>query len=211
MEIQKLGHACLLVTTDAGNRVLIDPGTFSAGFEDLTDLSGILVTHQHADHLDVERARPLLSANPAAVLMADPDSAATLSGFGFTVGAAEHGEVYDVGGVRVEAVGRMHAVIHADIPQVPNVGYLIEDRLLHPGDALNVPERPIELLALPAGAPWVKSGEVIDYLRAVAPVRAFPIHERTLAHPMMEYRRYTDLGPTGTDFLVIDDGSTRTF
>lgn len=211
MEIQKLGHACLLVTTDEGNRVLLDPGTFSAGFEDLTDLSGILLTHQHADHLDLDRARPLLSANPGAVLMADPDSAVTLTGLGFTVTAAEHGEVYDVGGVRVEALGRTHAVIHADIPQIPNVGYLIADRLLHPGDALTVPERPIELLALPAGAPWLKSGEAIDYLRAVAPARAFPIHERTLALPEMEYRRYADFGPAGTDFIVIDDGSTQRF
>jgi len=211
MEIQKLGHACLLVTTDQGNRVLVDPGTFSAGFEDLTDLSAILVTHQHADHLDLDRARLLLTANAGAQLMTDPDSAATLTGMGFRVTVAEHDEVYDVGGVRVEAVGRTHAPIHSDIPQIPNVGYLIADQLLHPGDALNLPERPIELLALPAGAPWLKSGEAIDYLRAVAPTTAFPIHERTLARPEMEYRRYADLGPSGTDFVVIDDGSTRRF
>jgi L-ascorbate metabolism protein UlaG (beta-lactamase superfamily) len=102
-------------------------------------------------------------------------------------------------------------MIHADIPLVPNVGYVVAERLFHPGDALTVPDRAVDVLALPVGAPWVKSGEVIDFLRAVSPPVAVPIHERTLAMPDMEYRRYADLGPSGTDFVVLDDGQPREF
>lgn len=211
MQIQKLGHACLLVTTEAGNRLLIDPGTFSHGFEELTDLSGILVTHQHADHLDMERFGPLVAANPRALLLADTDSAGMLRGSGFDVTVAQHGQRYDVNGVEVEGIGTTHATIHVDIPLVPNVGFLVAGQLFHPGDALTVPDRAIDVLALPAGAPWVKSGEVVDYLRAVAPRVAVPIHEGTLARPEMEYRRYRDLGPTGSDLVVLDDGLPRAF
>lgn len=211
MQIQKLGHACLLVTAESGNRILIDPGVWSEGFAELTDLSGVLITHQHADHLDLDRLRPLLAANPRAVVLADPDSATTLREQGFDVRVAEHGHSYDVNGVPVEGVGRTHATIHADIPRVPNVGYVVAERLFHPGDALTVPDRAIDVLALPAGAPWVKSGEVVDYLREVAPRVAVPIHELTLAKPEMEYRRYADLGPSGTELVILDDGSPRDF
>ncbi|NUO91104.1 MAG: MBL fold metallo-hydrolase, partial [Dermatophilaceae bacterium] len=44
MRVTHLGHACLLVEI-AGRRLLIDPGTFSTGFEQLTELDAILVTH----------------------------------------------------------------------------------------------------------------------------------------------------------------------
>jgi L-ascorbate metabolism protein UlaG (beta-lactamase superfamily) len=209
--IQKLGHACLLVTADSGNRVLIDPGVWSTGFEELTELSGVLITHQHADHVDVARLRPLIAANPRAVVLADPDGAGVLREQGVEVTVAEHGSRHDINGIAVEGLGRTHAMIHAAIPLVSNVGYMVEERLFHPGDALTVPDRAVDILALPAGAPWVKSGEVIDFLRDVSPRVAVPIHEMTLAKPEMEYRRYQDLGPTGTDFVVLDDGQPRQF
>lgn len=211
MLVQKLGHACLLVTAESGNRVLIDPGVWSDGFEDLTDLSGVLITHQHADHLDVDRLRTLLAANPRALVLADPDSATMLRETGIDATVAEHSHSYDMNGVTVDGVGRTHAQIHPDIPLVPNVGYVVAEQLFHPGDALTVPDRAVDVLALPAGAPWVKSGEVIDFLRAVSPRVAVPIHERTLARPEMEYSRYTSLAPVGTEIVVIDDGRPQTF
>ena len=48
---------------------------------------------------------------------------------------------------------------------------------MHPGDALFVPDEPVDVLATPAAAPWMKISEAVDYLRAVAPTRAVPIHQ----------------------------------
>ena len=67
MRITRYGHSCLLVE-DGDARLLLDPGVFSTGFEDLRGLTAVLVTHQHPDHLDVARLTALLEANPDAVV-----------------------------------------------------------------------------------------------------------------------------------------------
>src|SRR5829696_2070569 len=73
MRVTHLGHACLLVAI-ADSRILVDPGTFSTGFETLRDLDAVVVTHQHADHLDEERLPALLAFNRQAPVYADPES-----------------------------------------------------------------------------------------------------------------------------------------
>ena len=70
MRITRYGHSCVLVEDGAG-RVLLDPGMFSSGFEDLRGLTAVLITHQHPDHLDVERVTRLMEANPDAILVTD--------------------------------------------------------------------------------------------------------------------------------------------
>lgn len=226
MRIQKFGHACLLVECgaedtagsasrgpggDSAVRILIDPGTFSAGFESLRELAAVLITHQHADHVDLDRLVPLLAANPDAVVYADAGTLPALAQRGIQANSVDGGQTIDVNGVTVHTRGSTHALIHPDIPQVPNVGYLIAGRLLHPGDALTVPADAVELLAIPSGAPWTKSGELIDYIRAVSPRVALPIHERTLANPSAEYSRLAQFAERGTQVTVIDDGEPREF
>jgi len=210
MQIQKFVHSCLLVT-DGDARVLLDPGTFSRGFEELRGLTAVLITHQHADHVDLERLKPLLDANPDADLYADPESAAQLAAAGLAVTATEAGQELQLGGLAAKVIGKQHAVIHPDVPVVANVGYLLGGRLFHPGDALTVPAEPVELLALPTAAPWMKVAEAVDYLRAVAPRVAVPIHEAVTAVPPMYYGHFNRLGPEGTSVQIIDDGEPATF
>lgn len=205
MRLTKLGHACLHIQ-DEDASVLIDPGAFSSGFEELRGLSAILVTHQHADHLDMDRISALVEANPQALVVADHESVAQLGERGITAQTARAGDVLDAGGLSVRVYGEQHAIIHADIPVIANVGYLLGDSIFHPGDSFTVPDVAVRILGLPAGAPWLKAGEAIDFLRAVAPEVAVPIHDRTLAMPQMEYRRFESLAAADTEVRVLTDG-----
>ena len=105
-------------------------------------------------------------------------------------------------------IGREHAVIHPDIPRVANVGYLVGGRLFHPGDALTEPGEPVEVLAAPAGAPWLLLADAVDYLRRVGPRVAVPVHEKVLSEAgiKIHYGRLEDLAGEGTSFRVLDDG-----
>jgi L-ascorbate metabolism protein UlaG (beta-lactamase superfamily) len=206
MELTHFGHSCLLASFPDAT-VLFDPGTFSHGFEGITGLSAILITHQHPDHADPERLPALLEANPQAALYADPQTAAQLGGAWTTVNV---GDQLSIGSLTVRGVGGRHAVIHPDLPVIDNISYLIGDdehpaKLMHPGDALFVPDEPIDVLATPAAAPWMKISEAVDYLRAVAPTHAVPIHHGIVAPEArgIYFGRLSEM--TDTDFRVLTE------
>ncbi len=201
MQITHFGHSCVLLDTGT-SRLLIDPGTFSSGFEQVSALDAVFVTHQHPDHLDVARIGDLLKANPDARFFVDAGTATQLAGIDHEVLAP--GASVQVAGARVDVLGGDHAVIHPDIPVIPNNAYLVDGTALHPGDAFVPPPGPVDVLFLPTGAPWLKLSEAVDYLREVAPRVTVPIHEAILAKPEMYYRLFVALGPAETTVRVLD-------
>jgi L-ascorbate metabolism protein UlaG (beta-lactamase superfamily) len=140
-------------------------------------------------------------------VVADVGSAPALDVAGAAVEVVHDGDELTLGGLGVRVAGREHAAVHPDVPRVPNVGYLVGGRLFHPGDALTVPGEPVEVLAVPAGAPWLKLAEAVDYLRRVGPRVAVPVHEKVLsaAGIALHYRLLDELGGT-TALRVLDDG-----
>src|SRR5699024_4247867 len=127
--------------------------------------------------------------------------------------ACRTGDRFTVGPVEAEVVGGRHAVIHPDIPAIDNAGFLLgtADRpglLLHPGDELSPPGVPVQVLALPATAPWSKLEETIDYYRAVAPEVAVPIHDAIVsdAGRGLYFGQLTAHGPAGSRFLPLAHG-----
>ncbi|MER6213451.1 MULTISPECIES: MBL fold metallo-hydrolase [unclassified Streptomyces] len=180
MKLTKRLHSCVQLEKD-GRTLVIDPGAFSEPDAGL-GADALLVTHEHPDHFDEGRLRAALDANPAAALWTLRSvagrMAAAYPGRVHTVG---HGDTFTAAGFEVQVHGELHAEIHPDLPRVTNVGYLVEGSLFHPGDALTVPDAPVDTLMLPVHAPWNKIAEVIDYVREVAPRRAIDIHDAYLA------------------------------
>jgi L-ascorbate metabolism protein UlaG (beta-lactamase superfamily) len=209
MRVTKYGHSCLLLE-EGETRLLIDPGVFSEGFEGLTGLTAILHTHQHGDHLDVDRLGPLVKGNPQARLICDEGTEQPLREAGLSVQVVHDGDELDVAGLSVQVHGQKHEQIHPDIPNIPNVGYLIGGRFFHPGDAFTEPGVAVDVLALPAVAPWCSAADSVDYLRAVKPKLALPVHDGLLA-PAAEGvydGLHSGLAPQGTEYRRLGNGAS---
>jgi L-ascorbate metabolism protein UlaG (beta-lactamase superfamily) len=181
VKLTKHEHACVVFEKE-GASFVIDPGAFSADAPGIIrGAEAILITHEHFDHVHQAAINEALAARPELRVYA-PGALAGL--FGEHPGqftAVSAGDELAVAGFAVTVHGDTHAVIHPDIPVIPNVGYLVDGAVYHPGDAYFVPEAPVETLLLPTSGPWMKLGEAADYVRAVRPQRLVQIHEMLLS------------------------------
>ncbi len=210
MEVTKLEHACL-VLTEGGSRLVVDPGGFTRPVE-AADVVAVVVTHEHPDHVTAEQLHGILGRNPGAVVFGPAGVARALAAEGITVDVVTQGDHRSVGPFALDFHGTRHNLIHESVPVVDNTGVLVNGVLFHPGDSYTVPDVPVEVLAMPLGAPWLKIGEAMDHLAAVAPRRAFPIHETTLSEvgrDMHASRLREAIAPSG-ELLVLAPGDSLT-
>jgi L-ascorbate metabolism protein UlaG (beta-lactamase superfamily) len=131
----------------------------------------VLITHEHGDHVDVLRLIGL------GVDVYVPEGV-TFEGLPATqIGA---GSSVDIAGFGISVVAGRHAYVDGEQPSCVNFGYVIDDSIYHPGDALVLPDRPIETLFVPMYASWLKTAEALEFIRKVEPERAFGIHDAQL-------------------------------
>jgi L-ascorbate metabolism protein UlaG (beta-lactamase superfamily) len=208
VQLTKYAHACVRVEKPGGVLVL-DPGEWAEP-EALADASAVLVTHEHFDHLDAPKIKAAQDARPDLAVYGTPDAVEILRKAGVAAEAVEPGDEFTAAGFAVTAVGGLHAEIHGGLPGCANLGFILDGALYHPGDALFVPDRPVRTLLLPVSGPWIKLGEAIDFLAAVAPERAFAVHDGLLSPAGLAVadRWIGGRAPAGSSYARLTPGQT---
>jgi glyoxylase-like metal-dependent hydrolase (beta-lactamase superfamily II) len=174
MKITKFEHACF--TVEIGDRKLVvDPGSFTVPLPDVNNVVAIVITHEHGDHWTPDQLKRILSGSPDAKIFGPAGVVAAAAGFDITTVA--EGDAIEVAPFTLKFFGEKHAVIHSSFPIVDNVGVLINDQVYYGGDSFTQGPEGVELLAVPASAPWLKIGEVMDYVLEAKPKRSFAVHE----------------------------------
>lgn len=209
MKVTKNEHSNLILEL-SGDRLVIDPGAFTSPLTDVRGAVAIVVTHEHPDHWTPEQLRRLLEFSPDAVIYGPAGFAAAAEGFDVVTVAP--GETVTTGPFTLRFFGGVHAEIHESIPLIDNVGVLVNDELYYAGDSFAIPEGvEVGTLAAPAGAPWMKISEVIDYVLAVKPRRSFPIHEMVLSQAgktMSNGRIQWATEQHGGEFFALEPGDS---
>jgi L-ascorbate metabolism protein UlaG (beta-lactamase superfamily) len=244
--IQLLRHATVVVELD-GQRILVDPMLDAAGVRPpiqntpeprdnplvelpaeagaaLQGLTGAIVTHLHADHLDDEGAQLLASAGiPVQGQAGDLETLAGRSITATEIGSAPFGpvQVHRTGGRHAHEAGLSEA-----LGQVS--GAVLEaggERIYLGGDTVPGPEleaaiaehRPTAIVLNAGGARFLDSGpiistsqDVVDLARRLPQTTIVAVHLDSINH-CLETREHlrAALAEAGVDNVVVpEDGET---
>jgi L-ascorbate metabolism protein UlaG (beta-lactamase superfamily) len=182
LEITFIGHGTLMFRFD-GKVVHVDPVGRYADYARLPKADLILVTHEHADHLD-KRAIEQISTRDTTLLVTA--ACAEQLGRGAVM---KNGDEKTVGGIKVEAVPAYN-LVHMRAPGQPyhpkgaGNGYVItfgDKRVYVAGDTENIPEmarlKQIDVAFLPMNLPYTMTPEMVaDAARTIKPKIVYPYH-----------------------------------
>ncbi len=181
MKIAKYLHSCLLFE-DEGQKLLFDPGTitFAEGLvtpETFRDVSTIVITHGHPDHLDLENLKQILALSNAEIIT-NGEVAETLAREGIAATVVEEGP-HTAGPVRLLAIPTPHEPILA--PSTPrHTAYLVNDRILNCADSFGDPllaHAGMEILIMPVMAPFLTEVGAFAFAQRMRPQHVIPIHD----------------------------------
>jgi len=176
VRVTKFEHSCVRLERD-GAVLVIDPGPWSAPAA-LDGVDAVLITHEHFDHLDVGKLADALAKRPTVTVHANEAVIAKLAELRGVTHTVSSGDAFEAAGFAVKAYGGLHALLHPEVTPVPNLGFLVEDSVYHPGDSFDVPEgATVETLFVPVSGPWLKLSESVDFIRAISPRRVYALHD----------------------------------
>jgi len=208
MKITKYEHAGLVVE-DSGEILVVDPGVLTK-LPDLSSVKAVVITHIHPDHLHMPNLQKLAASNPALKLFATDEVIGELTELEVEKVSVTSGEKITEGVFTVEFFGSEHAIIYQKVP-CKNIGVMINEQLYYPGDSFTLPQKPVEVLAFPAGGPWMKVCEAVEFIKDVAPKTAFPTHNGTLSE-FGEMVNYFYIEPAitelGGSFVKLEPGQS---
>jgi L-ascorbate metabolism protein UlaG (beta-lactamase superfamily) len=182
LKITCIGHGSLMFTF-SGKTIHIDPFSRVADYTKLPKAVLILITHEHADHLDLKALESVRTERTQMVLT---ETCSTQIQGGMVM---KNGDVRTLDGLKIEAVPAYNLVHKRDNgqpfhPKGVGNGYIItfgNKKVYVAGDTENIPEmkglRGIDCAFLPMNLPYTMTPEMVaDAAKAFQPKILYPYH-----------------------------------
>jgi len=179
MKITKLGHSCLVLNIN-GVKIIIDPGKYSLPQVEEKNVNIILITHEHTDHFHLESVQAIIKNNPLAEIITNASVGKILEKENIKYSIVKNGQKITSNNILIAGIGELHKQVYLSIPQVEDVGFLINKTFFYPGDALHKLDGEVDVVAFPVAGSWLKVSEVVDWLKELKPKVAIPVHDAIL-------------------------------
>lgn len=204
MRFTKYPQSCAVIEGSDG-RVLVDPGNFAmdaVGFDDFGAVDAVMFTHRHPDHLD-DRALDAIAERDVPVY-GNGDVADRIGDHVGHVTTVTAGERFTVAGFEIEPFDMPHVVMVDGSAGPPNTGYVLDGRLLHPGDSLHVDGLRIDAFALPIAGPSVSFRDAYVAVETTGAATAIPIHYDGFIADPHRFAQFCDI----TEVVVLEPGGS---
>lgn len=194
MKISKYLHSCLVFELD-GYKILFDPGDYSF-IEGLVtpqmfaDVNVIVITHIHPDHFVIDILKSIIDASGAQVIT-NSQVGQQLDKAGIKYTILEDATVH-LGPFKLQAFPVQHSLI-MDNPLPQMIGFLINDKVLHPVDSMEdklLEFKNIELLIMVTMAPFASEVMITAFADKLQPRQILPVHDGYAKQFFIE-KRYT--------------------
>lgn len=181
MKFTKLEHSGCIIENN-GQKIICDPVEFEHKLPGIENVMAIIITHKHGDHFQPEKIERIIAKNPNVRIFAPQDFEITeIAGHPIEKVAAR--VEWDIGSFNLKFFGKDHApIVPGKIP-CANIGVVVNDKIINPGDSFDLPSSTSnpELLMVPSAAPWCKVPEGMEYIKTARPKIAVPAHNAVLS------------------------------
>ncbi len=172
MKVTRYFQSCLLVE-EGKARILIDPsGQENDRLGEFGKLDAVLYTHEHSDHFDAEMAQTFVEQGLAPVYA----NASTAKLIKASKTVVKDGQEFNINGVRVKSIELPHCLMWDGSQGPQNTGYLINGKLFHPGDGVNLTGLKVNGVALPINGPDVSLKDAFAFAKQLSAENVVPIH-----------------------------------
>ena len=169
-------RACVELASELA-RIVIDPGEFGTPV-DLTGIDAVFITHDHFDHVSHELLQREVdrraSLDHTSLRIFGPHAFAEKAAYDVT--PMQEGDRVTVDDIDVQAIGQWQEPGSLTEPRIQNIGYVIDGRILHSGDAYQQVDG-IQILLVPLAAPWIRITEIQRNIRQLQPSTLIGMHD----------------------------------
>ncbi|MEX0621930.1 MAG: MBL fold metallo-hydrolase [Candidatus Woykebacteria bacterium] len=235
MKITKYPQSNFLIE-DQKKRILIDPGylTFENYPEDdFGDLEAVLITHQHKDHLDIERVKNLVGSEIP--LYTNNDVASLFESSNIEIAKVKQGEEFEVAGFKIEPINIPHCkllycrkegktlaatdivpgkkvckshpdLVPEEIAGPPNTGFVVNNIFFHPGDGIEIDGLKVANAAIPITGPTINYDRAWKFAESLEAKRVIPMHYSNPRFPA-DPNEFIKHKLAGVEVIVLKDGA----
>lgn len=203
MKVTRFTQSCLLVE-EGGTKILIDPsGDEVDNLDKFGKLHAVFYTHEHGDHFDPQLAQKFLELRTA--IYANASTAKQING---QPNVVKDGQNLVLGEIQVKVIELPHCLMPDGSAGPQNTGYLINEKLFHPGDGKELESLQVDNLAWPITGPDISPLDAFKFAGQVSAKVLIPVHYDVLGANPARYQFFIDIFNFPFEMKVLQNGQS---